>query len=98
MLVLIDARHGIKPTDAPVLDELDRAAVSYQIVLTKADAVKPAARREVKEAVAKAIARRPAAFPEIVLTSSETGEGIEGPARGHRRAARGTPGRMRWHP
>jgi GTP-binding protein len=77
VLVLIDARHGIKATDAPVLEELDRAAVSYQIVLTKADAVKAAARDGVLASVAQAIAKRPAAHPQILLTSSETGEGID---------------------
>ncbi|MGL4729575.1 MAG: ribosome biogenesis GTP-binding protein YihA/YsxC [Bosea sp. (in: a-proteobacteria)] len=77
IFVLIDSRHGVKTTDAPILEELDRAAVSYQIVLTKADAVKGAARSHVLESVAKAIAKRPAAHPDILLTSSETGEGVE---------------------
>jgi GTP-binding protein len=74
--VLIDARHGPKANDLSVMNELDKAAVSYEVVLTKAD--KPS-RRELDEAIAatrKAIARRPAAHPEIVVTSSETKAGI----------------------
>jgi GTP-binding protein len=77
VFVLIDGRHGVKATDLPVLEELDRAAVSYQIVLTKADAVKAAARGGLLESVTKSLAKRPAAHPEILQTSSETGEGIE---------------------
>jgi len=74
--VLIDARHGLKETDAPVLDELDRAAVSYQIVLTKADQVKADALGARVAATAAAIGRRAAAFPQVIATSSRTGEGI----------------------
>jgi GTP-binding protein len=74
--LLIDARHGLKDTDRPVLDELDAAAVSYQIVLTKADALKAAAREATVAAVKTAIARRPAAHPDVLLTSSETGQGV----------------------
>lgn len=75
--LLIDGRHGPKPNDAEVMDLLDRAAVSYQVVLTKAD--KPSA-KELAEVVARttaAIARRAAAHPEILTTSSEKGEGLE---------------------
>ena len=75
-LVLIDARHGPKPVDAAVLDTLDGAAVSYQIVLTKADELKAAElARRVAETTA-AVAKRPAAFPEILSTSSRSGAGI----------------------
>ncbi len=74
--VLIDARHGLKEVDKPVLDTLDRAAVSYQIVLTKADEIKKSAVAPLLEATAAAIAKRPAAFPEIALTSSRDGTGI----------------------
>ncbi|MGA2124963.1 MAG: ribosome biogenesis GTP-binding protein YihA/YsxC [Xanthobacteraceae bacterium] len=74
--VLIDARHGLKETDTPVLDELGRAAVSYQIVLTKADQVKADELRARIAATAAAIGRRAAAFPDIIATSSRTGEGI----------------------
>ena len=74
--VLIDARHGIKNNDAEVLDMLDAAAVSYQLVLTKADKIKPpAVRRLVAETEALA-GKRPAAFPGVVATSSEKGEGM----------------------
>ena len=74
--VLVDARHGLKAVDAGVLDTLDKAAVSYQIVLTKADELREGeVERRVGETAA-AIARRPAAFPEIQPTSSRTGVGI----------------------
>ncbi|MGY2048953.1 ribosome biogenesis GTP-binding protein YihA/YsxC [Methylobacterium sp. JK268] len=74
--VLIDARHGIKPNDGEVLDELDSAAVSYQVVLTKGDDLKKSEVQPRLDATAAALARRPAAYPEIILTSSRTGEGI----------------------
>jgi GTP-binding protein len=74
--VLVDARHGLKPADTPVFGELDRAAVSYQIVLTKADQVKPEALDRTIATTAEAIRRRGAAFPEIVATSARTGAGI----------------------
>lgn len=76
VFVLIDARHGIKKNDEEVLDLLDRAAVSYQIVLTKADKIKPPALARLMEATARMIARRPAAFPEIFGTSAEKGHGL----------------------
>ncbi len=74
--LLIDARHGIKPPDETALDALDLAAVSYQVVLTKADKLKPAEARAMAEATAKRISRRPAAFPRVVLTSAESGSGM----------------------
>jgi GTP-binding protein len=74
--VLIDARHGIKEVDKAVLDTLDKAAVSYQIVLTKADQVKQADLPGMIEATAKAVAKRPAAFPEIAVTSSHDSVGV----------------------
>jgi GTP-binding protein len=77
VFVLIDSRHGIKDTDKPVLDVLDRVAVSYQIVLTKIDEVK---KGDIEGAIADAkakIAKRPAAFPDIILTSSSKGTGID---------------------
>jgi GTP-binding protein len=73
--VLIDARHGLKAPDEDVLARLDEAAVSYQIVLTKADQVSAALDPTI-EAVGTAIARRPAAFPEIIATSAREGTGI----------------------
>lgn len=74
--LLIDARHGPKPVDEEIMTLLDRSAVTFQAVLTKAD--KPNARdRSAALAATKAVlGRHPAAFPEIVVTSSETGEGI----------------------
>lgn len=74
--LLIDARHGLKAVDAEALDALDQAAVSYQIVLTKADKLKPAEVARAAEAAAKAVARRPAAFPRVLATSSEAGTGL----------------------
>lgn len=74
--VLVDARHGLKPVDLEVLDLLDVAAVSYQIVLTKADALKKGEVEARLAGVAEGIRKRPAAFPQIVLTSSRTGDGI----------------------
>jgi GTP-binding protein len=77
VFLLIDARHGLKDTDKPVLDTLDRSAVSYQIVLTKADALKPAALEERIAATREAVRRRPAAHPDLLATSAESGFGIE---------------------
>jgi GTP-binding protein len=74
--LLIDARHGIKPVDMPMLDALDRAAVSYQLVLTKADAVKSAELDAIGAATRHGISRRTAAFPSIAVTSARTGLGI----------------------
>ena len=76
VFVLIDARHGLKPNDLEVLDLLDRAAVAYQAVLTKADKLKPAALAAAREKVAAAIERRPAAYPGILVTSAVSGTGI----------------------
>src|SRR6185312_13003148 len=74
--VLVDARHGLKDTDAPTLDALSQAAVSHQIVLTKTDAVKPSELSDCVAAVQTALAKRPAAFPDILITSSRDGAGI----------------------
>jgi GTP-binding protein len=74
--LLIDARHGLKAPDAEALDALDLAAVSYQIVLTKADKIKAAEVQPLVEKTLKAIAKRPAAFPRVLATSSEKGSGI----------------------
>ncbi len=75
--VLIDTRHGIKAVDEEILTLLDRSAVTFQIVMTKADKVKPADREKVLAQVRAALQKHPAAYPEIVLTSSEKGDGIE---------------------
>ncbi len=77
VLLLIDARHGPKPVDRAWMKRLDKAAQSYQLVLTKIDKVAPAARDATVEAVAEVAARHPAAHPTILATSAETGEGIE---------------------
>jgi GTP-binding protein len=74
--LLIDARHGLKPVDAEAMDAFDQAAVSYQIILTKADKLKPAEADAVVAKTAAAIARRPAAFPRVLATSAEKGAGI----------------------
>ena len=75
--VLIDSRHGIKKNDEEVFKLLDTAAVSYQIVLTKADKIKPAALETLKAETVARIAKHPAAYPFILATSSEKAEGIE---------------------
>ena len=75
--VLIDARHGIKKNDEEVLALLDKAAVSYQIVLTKADKIKVPALEKLEAATAQRIVRRAAAYPGIIATSSEKGLGID---------------------
>ena len=74
--VLIDARHGVKPVDSEIMELLDRSAVPFQAVLTKSDKVKEKDREKVLAQVRGALARHPAAFPELVLTSSEKGDGI----------------------
>lgn len=74
--VLIDARHGLKSTDDDVLDTLGQAAVSHEIVLTKSDAVKPDELARRIDETRAAIAKRPAAFPDVLVTSSETGDGM----------------------
>ena len=75
--VLIDMRHGIKAVDEEILTLLDRAAVPFQTVLTKADKVKAADREPVLAQVRAALQKHPAAYPELVVTSSEKGDGIE---------------------
>jgi GTP-binding protein len=74
--VLIDARHGLKDADTPALDALGRAAVSHQIVLTKADQVKASDLTERIAATEAALKKQPAAFPQVLPTSSRTGDGI----------------------
>jgi GTP-binding protein len=76
VLVLVDSRHGLKPVDREIMDLLDKAAVSYQIVLTKADKVKPTALAAVSALVGEEARKHPAAHPELIPTSSETKAGI----------------------
>lgn len=75
--LLIDARHGIKKIDEEVMDLLDQAAVSYQVVLTKADKIKPPAVVKLVDQTMAQLKKRAAAFPELIATSSEKGEGVE---------------------
>jgi GTP-binding protein len=77
VFLLIDARHGLKPNDLEIMDALDRAAVSYQLVLTKTDKVPAAAVHKPFDDAREQIAKRTAAHPEIIATSSETGAGID---------------------
>lgn len=76
VFLLIDARHGLKDTDKPVLETLDKAAVSYQLILTKADALGPKQLETRIAETAAVLKRRAAAFPEIIATSSRDGIGI----------------------
>lgn len=75
--VLIDSRHGIKKNDEEVLLLLDKAAVSYQLVLTKGDKIKVPQLEQLKIDTLAQIAKHPAAYPEIIATSSEKGDGID---------------------
>jgi GTP-binding protein len=75
--VLIDARHGVKAVDDEILTLLDRSAVTFQAVLTKVDKINRVEREAVIEQVKGALGKHPAAYPEIIVTSSEKGEGIE---------------------
>ena len=76
VLVLIDCRHGIKPVDREIMSMLDKAAVSFQVVLTKGDKIKPTELAKVHEAVSAAARIHPAAYPDVIATSAEKGEGI----------------------
>ncbi|MCA0204576.1 ribosome biogenesis GTP-binding protein YihA/YsxC [Pararhodobacter sp.] len=74
--VLIDMRHGIKKVDEEILDLLNKSAVTFQVVLTKADKIGAAERERTLAQVRKALAKHPAAYPELLVTSSEKGEGV----------------------
>jgi GTP-binding protein len=74
--VLVDSRHGLKPADDDVLETLGQAAVSHQIVLTKADQTKAAELAARVAATCAAVVKRPAAFPDVLVTSARTGDGI----------------------
>jgi GTP-binding protein len=76
VFLLIDARHGIKPSDQETMELLDEAAVSYQVVLTKADKPKAAELAAVQAKVASDVAKHPAAYPEMLTTSARMGSGI----------------------
>jgi GTP-binding protein len=77
VVLLLDARIEVKESDNAVMDLLDRAAVTYQLVVTKADGARPPALAAKRAEIAELARKHPAAYPEIVLTSSETGEGID---------------------
>jgi GTP-binding protein len=76
VFLLIDARHGIKPTDREIMTLMDEAAVSYQAVLTKADKPKASELAEVLDKVSAELAKHPAAYPEVLVTSARLGNGI----------------------
>ena len=74
--VLIDFRHGVKPVDDEIMTLLDRSAVTFQVVLTKADKVKAKDQDRILAQVRESLSKHPAAYPELVVTSSEKGEGL----------------------
>jgi GTP-binding protein len=74
--VLIDGRHGLKDVDIDVLKTLDKAAVSYQVVLTKTDQVKATELEACRAETEAALAKHPAAFPDVLTTSSRSGAGM----------------------
>jgi GTP-binding protein len=76
-LVLVDSRHGLKDIDREIMKMLDDAAVSYHLVLTKADKIKASELKAVEESIGTEARKHPAAHPEIITTSSETGLGID---------------------
>ena len=75
--VLVDARHGVKKVDTEIMSMLDSSAVTFQVVLTKLDKVKEKDQENILEQVRTSLQKHPAAFPEIILTSSEKGWGIQ---------------------
>ena len=75
--VLIDGRHGVKKVDEDIMSMLDTSAVTFQVVLTKLDKVKEADRKNILVQVRTSLQKHPAAFPEIILTSSEKGWGVQ---------------------
>ncbi|MAU97471.1 MAG: YihA family ribosome biogenesis GTP-binding protein [Fulvimarina sp.] len=77
VFLLIDARHGIKPNDEEVMKLLDKAAMSYQIVLTKTDKIKPPAVETLLAETLERTKKRPAAFPRLIATSSEKSRGLD---------------------
>ena len=75
--VLVDGRHGVKKVDTEIMSMLDSSAVTFQVVLTKLDKVKENDRENILDQVRTSLQKHPAAFPEIILTSSEKGWGIQ---------------------
>lgn len=76
VFVLIDARHGAKAVDEEIMSLLDRSAVTFQVVMTKVDKLKGSALQQSLDKTRAVLAKHPAAFPELLLTSSEKGDGI----------------------
>jgi GTP-binding protein len=76
VLLLVDSRHGLKPVDREIMEMLDKAAVSYQLVLTKGDKIKPTQLEAMRQQVADEARTHPAAHPELLATSAEKGSGI----------------------
>ena len=74
--VLIDSRHGIKPVDEEIMQLMNRSALTFQVVLTKIDKIKEPEQKKVLLQVRAKLAKHPAAFPELVVTSSDKGDGI----------------------
>jgi GTP-binding protein len=74
--VLVDSRHGMKPVDEEIMQLMNKSALAFQVVLTKLDKIKDHERDQVLEQVRSKLAKHPAAFPELILTSSEKGEGL----------------------
>ena len=74
--VLIDSRHGIKPVDEEIMQLMNRSALTFQVVMTKADKIKDHEQKQGLEQVRGKLAKHPAAFPELIMTSSEKGDGI----------------------
>lgn len=77
VFVLVDSRHGIKAPDREIIALLNEAAVSFEIVLTKSDKIKPSQLEKLQVDIAAMITREPAAFPRLIATSSETSEGVD---------------------
>ena len=75
--VLVDARHGVKKVDTEIMSMLDSSAVTFQVVLTKLDKIKEKDQENILEQVRTSLQKHPAAFPDIILTSSEKGWGIQ---------------------
>jgi GTP-binding protein len=76
LYLLVDARHGLKPLDDDLISTLDKAAVNYQVVLTKSDDTQPLALAELIRNTSAALAAHPAAYPEVLVTSARTGTGV----------------------
>ena len=74
--VLVDSRHGMKPVDEEIMQLMNKSALAFQVVLTKLDKIKNHERDQVLAQVRSKLAKHPAAFPELILTSSEKGEGL----------------------